>query len=177
MEYLEKLESTFNWLIGELRDELSNIRTNRPTPRLIEDIPVDYMEQALSVKQLGSIAVEMPRNLVISPWDKNSLQAIAKGIEAAKLGVTVAVQGNVVRTTLPELTDERREELSKIVRKIAEEIRIRMRISRDEVNKKVNSESDEDIKFKGKEKLQKLVDKFNKEVDELVEVKLKEIAQ
>ena len=114
---------------------------------------------------------------MISPWDKNSLQAIAKGIEAAKLGVTVAVQGNVVRTTLPELTDERREELSKIVRKIAEEIRIRMRISRDEVNKKVNSESDEDIKFKGKEKLQKLVDKFNKEVDELVEVKLKEIAQ
>lgn len=177
MEYLEKLEENFKKLIGGLREELSNIRTNRPTPKLIEDIMVNYMEGEVPIKQLGSIAVEIPRNLIITPWDKESVQSIAKGIDNEKLGITVSAQGHIVRVTLPELTDERREELGKIVKKIAEDIRIRMRISRDEVNKKINAETDKDIKFKNKEKLQKSVDAFNKEVDNLVEMKLKEISQ
>jgi len=177
MEYLEDLGKSFESLKGELREEMSKIRTNRPTPKLIEDVEVSYIGQKLPVKQLGTISVEVPRNLVVAPWDKESINGIAQAIEEAKMGFSVAVQGNVVRVTLPQLTDERREELSRVVRNTAEQIRIKMRIARDEVNKKVNQEADEDIKFKSKEKLQKLVDEFNKSIDEIVEVKLSEISQ
>jgi len=177
MEYLDNLKKTFEGLTGELKEELSKIRTNRPTPKLIEDIEVTYMEQLIPVKQLGTISVEAPRNLLVSPWDKESTTSIAKAIEGAKMGFTSSVAGSIVRITLPQLTDERREELSRIVKNTTEQIRIRMRVARDEVNKKINQESDEDVKFKNKEKLQKLVDGFNKSVDEIVGSKLAEISQ
>ena len=135
------------------------------------------MEQLMPIKQLGSISVEMPRDLIVTPWDKEVLPHIAKAIDNAKLGVTVAVQGNVVRITLPELTGERREELSRIVKNIAEQIRIKMRMLRDDANKKVKQEADEDNKFRGREDLQKSVDAFNKEVDDLVGAKLTELSQ
>lgn len=176
MEYLDNLEKTFRGFISELEEELSSIRTNRPTPKLIENIDVLYMEQRMPIKQLGTISVEVPRNLVVAPWDKNSINSIAKGIEEAKLGFTSAIQGNVVRVTLPQMTEERREELKRIVKNTAEQIRIKMRIARDEVNKAINQETDEDVKFRNKEKLQKAVDSFNNKVDELVNSKLEEIS-
>lgn len=175
MEYLEELQQKFDKLLIELKDELSMIRTNRPTPKLIEDIYAEYADESLPIKQLGSIAVELPRNLLVTPWDKGSIPAIAKSIENAKLGVTSSVQGSVVRITLPELTDERKEELSRIVKKIAEEIRIKMRIVRDDANKKVNAEQNENIKFRNKEKLQKSVDAFNGKVEDFVDNKLVEL--
>ena len=177
MEYLDDLEKTFDKLLVELKDELSTIRTNRPTPKLIEDIEAVYFEQSMPIKQLGTISVELPRNLVVTPWDKEAINSISKGIEDAKLGFTSSVQGSVVRITLPQLTEERREELRRIAKNIAEQVRIKMRVSRDEINKKVNQEPDEDIKFINKEKLQKLVDNFNNKVDELVDLKLSEISQ
>jgi len=177
MEYLDNLEKAFSRILSELEDELSTIRTNRPTPKLIEDIEVIYMEQSMLIKQLGSISVEPPMHLVVTPWDKEAINSISKAIEDAKLGFTSAVQGAVVRVTLPQLTEERREELRRIIKRIAEQIRIKMRIARDDVNKKVNQEADKDIKFINKEKLQKLVDSFNKKVDESVDSKLVEISQ
>jgi len=176
MEYLEQLEETFERLTEKFKEELSTIRTNRPTPKLIEDINADYLEQLIPIKQLGSIAVELPRNLLVTPWNRDSIQSISKGIEDARLGVTVSVQGNIVRVTLPELTDERREELSRIVKKITEDTRIKMRVMRDDVNKKINAESDKNTKFNNKEKLQKSVDSFNDKIEELVNAKLRELA-
>ena len=175
MEYLEELQQKFDKLLVELKDELLTIRTNRPTPKLIEDIQVDYAGQPLPIKQLGSIAIELPRSLLVTPWDKESISTIAKSIENAKLGVTSSVQGSVVRVTLPELTDERKKEMSKIVKKIAEETRIKMRIVRDDANKKVNAEQDENIKFSNKEKLQKSVDAFNSTIDGFILSKLVEL--
>ena len=177
MDYLNDLDKTFQKLLGDLREEFSLIRTNRPTSKLIEDINAIYMNQPIPIKQLGTISVEPPRNLVISPWDKGSINSIAKAIDDAKLGFTSSVMGDVIRITLPQLTDERREELSRVVRKTSEEIRIKMRVARDEVNKRINQEPDEDIKFKNKERLQKLVDSFNEAVDGLVGSKITEISQ
>jgi len=177
MEYLDNLEKSFEKLLSELKDELSTIRTNRPTPKLIEDVEAVYFEEKVPIKQLGTISVEPPRNLIVTPWDKEVINSIAKGIEDAKLGFTSSVQGSVVRITLPQITDERREELGRIVKSIAEQIRIKMRIARDEVNKRVNQEADENTKFTNKERLQKSVDGFNDKVDELVESKLTEISQ
>ena len=176
MEYLEELKQKFDKLLIYLREELSAIRTNRPTPKMIEDIYVEYADDSLPIKQLGSIAIELPRNLLVTPWDKESIPAIAKGIENAKLGVSVSAQGNRIRITLPELTGERKEEMSKIVKRIAEETRIKMRIARDDASRKVNAEEDEDTKFSNKEKLQKAVDAFNGTVDELVNNKLTELS-
>ncbi len=177
MDYLEDLDKTFQGLLGQMKEELSAIRTNRPTPRIIEDIEASYFDESLPIKQLGTISVELPNNLVVTPWDKGVINSIAKAIEDAKLGFTASVAGTVVRVTLPQLTDERRKELDRIVRNIAEQTRIKMRVARDEVNKQINQEADEDTKFRNKERLQKLVDSFNSKLDGSVESKLGEIAQ
>ncbi len=177
MEYLDELKKKFDGLIQELKDEFSTIRTNRPTPKLIEDIKAEYVEQSLTIKQLGSIGIEHPRSLIVTPWDVESGAQVAKAIEEANLGLSVAVQGNVVRITLPDLTNERRDELSRIVKTTAEKIRIKMRTLREEVHRKVNQEPDNDDKFRGKENLQKIVDNFNGAVDKQVEDKLKEIRE
>jgi ribosome recycling factor len=174
MDHLNEAEQKFNKTLEWLAEELATIRTNRPTPKLIENIKVDYFGQEMPIKQVGTILVEAPRDLVVTAWDKNMIAIIAKAIEKENLGLSVAVQGNSVRVTLPELTVERREELRKIARTTAEEARIRMRQQREEYQKKIK-ELDEDEKFRGKEALQKKVDAFNQSVMELIEKKDKEI--
>jgi len=175
MEYLAYFQTKLDFLVNSLKEELTVLRTNRPTAKLIENISVNYMGQELQIKQLGSISIELPRDLVVTLWDKGVIPLTAKAIEAANLGVSVSAYENSVRVKLPELTHERREELIKIVKSTTEESRIKMRIERDAVNKKINEEQDKDNKFKLKDELQKKVDKFNKTVDELVENKTKEI--
>lgn len=176
MEYLKDLEQKFNNLALKFKDELSSVRTNRPTPKLVDSIKAEYAGNFLAINQLGSISVEPPRSIIIAPWSPDSAPSIVKAIEAANIGVGAAQQGNVIRVTLPELTEERRQELIKLVRKMAEETRIRMRIERDEINKIVNQEADKNEKFRAKEALQKLVDKFNQEVDEVIDAKIQEIS-
>lgn len=177
MGYLETLKQNLAKVLDGFKEELGAIRTNRPTPKLVEDIRVEYKGEKLAIKQLGSIGVELPRNLVITPWDSEAAHSIAKALEEANIGVRTAVQGNVVRALFPELTAERREELSRIARRIAEETRIKMRTLRDDVVKQINQEADEDEKFRNKENLQKIVDWFNHEVDSHLERKLKEIME
>ena len=176
MEHLKELEQKFNTLTLKFKDELSSVRTNRPTPKLVDSIKAEYAGQFLAVNQLGSISVEPPRSIIVTPWSTDSAPSIVKAIEAANIGVSAVQQGNIVRITLPELTEERRQELIKLVRKMAEETRIRMRIERDEVNKIINQEADKNEKFRAKEALQKLVDKFNQEVDEVINAKIQEIS-
>lgn len=176
MEYLKELEQKFSSLILKFKDDLSSVRTNRPTPKLVDSIKAEYAGQFLAINQLGSIGVEPPRSIIITPWSTDSAPSIVKAIEMANIGVGAAQQGNIVRVTLPELTEERRQELIKLTRKMAEETRIKMRIERDEINKIVNREPDKDQKFRAKENLQKLVDKFNEEIDSAVESKIAEIS-
>ncbi|MBI2594697.1 MAG: ribosome recycling factor [Candidatus Colwellbacteria bacterium] len=161
MEYLKELEQKFNSLILKFKDELASIRTNRPTPKLVESIKAEYAGSLLAINQLGSISVEPPRSIIITP---------------ANIGVGAAQQGNIIRVTLPEMTEERRQELIKLVGKTAEDTRIRMRVERDEINKIINKEADKDGKFRAKEALQKLVDKFNEEIEGIVEAKIREIS-
>ena len=176
MEYLKTLEGKFSGLLTKFKEELSSVRTNRPTPKLVESVRAEYAGGSLAINQLGSISVEPPRSIIVTPWSQDAVAPIAKAIEAANIGVSAAAQGNVVRVTLPELTEERRQELIKLVRKMAEETRIKMRIERDETNKIINREADKDQKFRAKEELQKLVDKFNEEVESLTENKITEIS-
>ena len=177
MEYLNSAKEKFNALIEKFKDELTAIRTNRPSAKLIEDVRVNYMDQNMSVKQVGSISIEQPRDLLVSVWDENAIKSVAGGLEAANLGFGVSVQGKVIRVSLPELTGERKEELIKVVKSTAEDTRIKMRTLRDEFNKITKSLKDEDDKFRGKEELQKIVDQFNETIDQLVESKSREILE
>ena len=171
------LENDFGKILEDFKEELLTIRTNRPTPKLIEDVPVTYMEQKMTVKQLGSINIEPPRDLVINIWDENAVNAVNAGLVAANLGVNVSPQGKSVRVTLPELTQQRKEELIKIVKSMGEQARIKMRVRREDLQKEIKEIKDEDDMFKAKEDLQKQVDKFNKAIDEAVEIKSADILE
>ncbi len=150
-------------------------RTNRPSSKMIEGVKVEYAGSVLTVNQLGSIGIEPPRDIFVSVWDRSAVGAIVKAIESSNLGLGVQAEATGVRIRFPELTEERKKELQKGIKSSAEEARIKMRMARDEVNKKISKEADENTKFKAKEDLQKAVDQFNESIDELVESKIKDL--
>lgn len=165
-----------------LRQELASVHASRPNPKLIEDVKVNYLGSELAIKQLGTINVQPPRDMVVSPWDKAAAGPIAKALEAAKPGMNPRVDGSIVRISVPSLTAERREELRKLVGKMAEEARIKIRTLRDETNKQIETEFkaktlNENQKFKQKERVQKATEKINEEIEKSVETKLREIVE
>lgn len=173
-------EKKIQALLGGMKQELTGVRTNRPTPQLIESIKVEYAGQLLMIKQLGSISVQLPRDLVVTVWDTSVAGAVAKAIEHASLGLTPSTDGQVVRIKIPPLTEERRAEFVKLVKSMAEKARIRLRAERDEVNKKIGRAADEkkineDQKFKFKERVQKAVDKVNGEIETVLQNKIREV--
>jgi ribosome recycling factor len=164
------------------KKELSGIRANRPSTVLIEDIKVSYYNEMVPVKQLGTIAIQPPRDIFIQIWDKGAIPGVAKAIESTSLGFGVTAEGTGVRVHLPELSEERREELVKLIKRLAEEHRIQIRHLRDEMNKKIQtafdvSEINEDQKFAIKEDVQKEIDAINKEIENEIEQKTKEIKE
>lgn len=181
MEALKDLEVKTKEIVNHFQRELSGIRGGRPTTKLVEDIQVDYFGQKMAVKQLGSISIVLPREVQISAWDKAVAPAIGKAIEVA-LNVGANTEGNLVRINLPPLSEERREELTKIVKKEAERARIQIRALRDDVLKTIKGQEDkgeitEDDKFKLKERIQKDIDKTNEEIEKILENKIKEISE
>ncbi|MBI4085518.1 MAG: ribosome recycling factor [Candidatus Liptonbacteria bacterium] len=179
---LKELESSLKSLTETLKNELRNVRGNRPSVELLENVSVNCYGQAMSVKQLGSLSLRPPRDIEIQIWDKNAVQAVVKGIEDAKIGMGVSSDGNIVRASLPTLTDERRKELSKLAGKITEASKIRLRSQRDEFIKRAKASEEkgeitEDELFQAKEKAQKLVDETNRNMESILDEKIKEIEQ
>ncbi|HTY40215.1 MAG TPA: ribosome recycling factor [Candidatus Paceibacterota bacterium] len=180
--YIKELEAGLQAAVAKFHEEIQGVRTNRPSVQLIEDVRVDIYGQQMTVKQLGSLGIRPPRDIEVNIWDKNAVGAVVKAITEAKMGLSVTNDGNTVRVTLPPLTDERRAEFTKLVKKMAEEARIKVRAYRDEVLKKVKAAQDrkelsEDQVFKGKERLQKIVDGANEKVETTLGGKLKELAE
>ena len=179
MDIKKELRSKLLEIAKFFKDEVGPIRGSRPTPALVEDIQVEYYGQRLPVKQLGSIMVVPPREVQISVWDANAVSAIVKEV-SARLNVNAANDGNVIHVNLPSLTQERKNELSKVIRAKAEEARIKSRTARDEIKKHLSEmeksgEITEDEKFELNEEIQKMMDDFNKEIDLGVEKKTAEI--
>ena len=167
-------------IVLHLKAEFLGIRTNKPTTKLVEDIKVTHYGQTMPMKALGTVSIAPPRDIVISVWDLGAVPPIAKAIEDAKLGLTPNIDGATIRLTLPTLTDERRTDIIKLIKKITEELRIKIRLSRDEINKKIKRAEEEkqmgeNESFKLKEKVQKMVEATNKQIEELMEGKIKEI--
>lgn len=177
---IRQFESKLKAALDNLKNEFQTIRSGRPSPRMAEDIKVEIYGQQLPVKALGSISVVPPREINITLWDISGVAAVAKAVEDA-LKVTASTDGALIRINLPSLTDERKKEFEKLVRKIAEESRIRVRGAREEANKEIKAEEagglSEDMAFKRKEEVQKAVDATNKEIESSLESKIREIME
>lgn len=181
-ELIKELETSLLGASQKLKQELSQVRGNRPSADLVQDIKVSLYDQTLSIRELGSLSVLPPRTLQITVWDKNAVGAVMKAIEGAHLGLSTNNDGNNIRATLSPLGNERREELTKLVKKTAEATRIQIRSKRDDTMKRLKDaenkkEITEDEVFKAKEKVQKAVDRANGDVEAFVEAKLNELGE
>ncbi len=177
---IKELDISLNNLFKLLKDELAAIRGSRPSVALLENVKVNYYDQVVSLKQLGSFGLKPPREIEIHVWDKNSVQPVMKAVEEAKIGMTITNDGNVIRAILPALTEERRQELIKLSKKTTEEIRIQLRAHRDEAVKKLKTleekkEITQDYFFQAKEKIQKIIDETNKGIETALNDKIREI--
>jgi len=165
-----------------LRKEYSSLRAGRANPSLLDGIKVDYYGTPTPLVQMANISVPEPRMLVIQPWDKTSIAAIEKAILKSDLGVNPSNDGTVIRIVIPQLTEERRRELVKVVHKKAEEARVSVRNIRRDCNDKIKAQEKakaitEDDAKKGLDDIQKMTDKYIKEIDRLAELKEKEIME
>lgn len=174
------LEATLAGVAAKLKQDLGQIRGNRPSPDMIQDLRLNLYEQQLTIRELGSLTVLPPRTIQITVWDPGAVGAIMKAIDDAHLGLSTNSDGNTVRATLSPLGDERRDEMSRLVKKTAEAARIQIRARREDAIKRLKDaenkkEITEDDSFKGKEKIQKATDKANGDVEAMVSGKLQEL--
>lgn len=175
-------ETRMEKAIKTFKEDLATLRAGRATPALVEKIKVDYYGVMTPLNQMANISAPEPRLLVIQPWDVNSLNEIERAILKSDLGITPNNDGKVIRLIIPRLTEERRQELVKVVRKKAEECRIAIRNIRRDENDKIkqmekNGEISEDDSYRAQNEIQKITDKYIGKVDEIMEKKEKEIME
>lgn len=168
--------------IEALKKEFGSVRTGRATLALLDGISVDYYGTSTPVQQLASLSIPESRQIAIQPWEQRIIPAIEKAILKSDLGLTPINDGKMIRINIPVLTEERRKQLVKIVRKRSEEAKVAVRNirrdSNDELKKleKENHLSEDEVK-KEQEEIQKITDSFIKKVDEVLEHKEKEIME
>ena len=163
-----------------LRRELASLRAGRAAPSLLDKIEVEYYGTMTPLNQLSNISAPEPRLLVIEPWDKSAISAIEKALQKSELGITPTNDGDVIRISIPPLTEERRAELVRVVKKAGEEAKVSIRNIRRDANdeyKKMEKLGDlsEDEARRYQEEIQKLTDDFVKQIDEAVTSKEKDI--
>ena len=160
--------------------ELAKIRTGQASPSLVEDVQVNVQGQKMPLKQLAGISCPERRQILIQPWDKSYMESIEKALQQSSLGTSPVVQGDVIRVHLPQLTQEYRQQLAKLLGVKAEDTRKTIRKWREDAWEEIQEQSKkgeirEDDKFRAKTELQKFVDEYNAKIEELVERKRKEI--
>ena len=174
------VEDKMSHAVASVKRGLTELRGGRATPALVEHVTVDYYGAATPLKQVAAITAPEARLLVNQPWDTKLVAEIEKAIQKAGLGLTPLVDGKLVRLPIPPLTGERREELTKLVHKIAEEGRVSIRSIRRDANEAIKklknqNQATEDDVFTSQEQSQKLTDKYIAQIDALVKAKEQEI--
>lgn len=174
--YEDKMTKSFDSMMREF----ASIRAGRANPHVLDKIRVDYYGTPTPIQQVGNVSVPEPRMLQIQPWDKSLLKAVEKAILTSDLGINPSNDGSVIRLVFPELTEERRKDLVKDIKKKGEAAKVAMRNIRRDANesfKKMNkaSEISEDDQKELESKVQKMTDKYVADVDKAVEEKSKEI--
>lgn len=181
-EIISEAEERMKKAIDVLRKDFASLRAGRATPALLDKILVDYYGVPTPINQMANISVPEPRLLVIQPWDKGVISTIEKAILKSDLGLTPNSDGNVIRLSIPQLTQERRTELVKVCKKKAEEARVAIRNIRRDANDQLKDfekegEISEDDTRRGQDEVQKLTDKCVKDVDQVLERKEQEIME
>lgn len=171
----EKMTKAYDYLVSDL----ATIRAGRANPHVLDKVRVDYYGTPTPIQQVGNISVPEPRMLQIAPWDKSLIKEIEKAIMCSDVGITPSNDGVVVRLVFPELTEERRKELVKDVKKKGEEgkvvIRNLRRDGNDAFKKLAKEDVSEDVIKDLEDSLQKITDKYMKDIDKLIEDKSQEI--
>ena len=178
-ERLQVYEDKMKKTMASLESDLATIRAGRANPNVLNKIMVDYYGTPTPIQQVGNVSVPEPRMILIQPWEKSMVKAIEKAIQTSELGINPTNDGSAIRLVFPELTEERRKELVKDVKKKGEGAKVAIRNIRrdgnDALKKLKGSEVSEDGIKDMEEELQKVTDKFVKKVDEAVEAKSKEV--
>lgn len=181
-DLLMDTEERMQGVIEATKKELAAVRTGRANPALLNKVIVDYYGTPTPLNQLATITAPDARLLVVQPWDKNSIKDVEKAIIKSGLGLTPNVDGNTIRLPIPQLTEERRKDLVKMIRKDVEDKRIAIRNIRRDSNDKLkasekNGELPEDDSRRTQDEVQKLTDKYIAEVDRLLAAKEEEILE
>ena len=168
--------------LDHYQEELKNLRTNRPSPSMLDTVPLEVYGTTMRMRDLATVSVQDGNQLVISPFDPNNLNSIAKGIEKANLNLRPAVDGSVIRVPVPPMSEERRREIAKDAKEKAEKAKVTIREHRRKANdlvkrQKSEGEISEDEQKKSEKAIQEHTDKFCKQIDDFFTAKEKDILE
>ncbi len=164
------------------KDELKSIRAGRANPALLDRIVVDYYGTPTPLKQISNVSAPEPRSLLIQPWDANSIPNIEKAILTSELGLNPSNDGKLIRLSVPQLTEERRKDIIKLLKKVTEESKVAVRNARRDANEhlkkieKTGEITEDDLRL-AEEQVQKLTDKYIEEIEKIKEHKAEEIME
>ncbi|MDE3001075.1 MAG: ribosome recycling factor [Gemmatimonadota bacterium] len=181
-EILSETRQSMARAVEAFQHEMSTVRTGRANTALLDNIRAEYYGAQVPLNQVATIGVPEPRLIVIQPWDKSAIPAIEKAIQTSNLGLTPSSDGTVIRLPIPQLTEERRSELVRVVRQMAEDSKVSVRNARRDANEMLKDgqkegEIPEDDSRKGQDQVQKLTDDFVAEIDQLLARKEEEIME
>lgn len=175
-ELLHQTEEAMKSKVEKLKGEFGTLRTGKVNPQILEPVRVEYYGQPVPLKQIAAVSAPDARTLEVRPWDPTALEAIEKALQKADLGTTPQNDGKILRLNLPPLTEDRRKELVKVVRKLAEDYRVSLRSERRDSMEKLKKtekagEIAEDEAHKQEGEIQRMTDLYVKKVDELLAAK------
>ena len=181
-EIIQEAEQKMKSSIDHLFHELGKLRTGQASVALLDDLMVDYYGNPTPLKQVATLGSPDSSTLTVQPWEASILKDIEKAIQASDLGLTPNNDGKVIRLTIPPLTNERRQQLVKLVKKQSEECKVSIRNVRRDINEKLKqsekkNDISEDESRKGQDDTQKITDKFVAEVDKIIQAKEKDILE
>jgi len=181
-EIFKKLKDEMEKTLAGLNKSFARVRTGRASASLLDGIKVDYYGTPTPINQVANVSIPESRLIVIVPWDASIVGAIEKAIQKSDLGLTPTTDGKAIRLAIPQLTEERRKEIVKTVKKMAEEGKVKLRNLRRDANEelkamKKNNSISEDELFKAQDEVQKITDQYIEKVDKVLAVKEKEIME
>lgn len=181
-DVIKKARSGMDKAVESLKKDMTKVRTGRASTSLLDDVMVDYYGTPTPLNQVGTLAVPEPRLITIQPWEKKLLADIERAIFKADLGLNPTSDGNLIRLVIPPMTEERRKEMGKVVRKMGEDAKVGVRSARRDANdgmKKLekNKEISEDDLKRGEKEIQDVTDSYVAKIDDLVAHKEKEIME
>jgi ribosome recycling factor len=182
MTTLKETRARMDKALEAMRREFASVRTGKASPALLEHLRVEAYETQMPLEQLSSISAPEPRLLIVQPWDKNLVGAIEKAIRSSDLGLNPSNDGNVIHVPIPPLNEERRQELVKVLHKMAEEGRVSLRTARRLANEEIKSrmksgEFPEDEGHRVLEEIQELTDAYVEKIDALLKSKEQEVLE